>query len=72
MLLITYISYLNIHNEIFFSTSKEQGIETMRFLKYADYYIKSNNDGKSPKQLILYREGKWDIKINLRHDKKNQ
>lgn len=70
ILFMTYFSYLNIHNEIFFSTSKEQGMETMKFLKYADYYINSNKDGKSPKQLILYREGKWDIIINLHHDKR--
>jgi hypothetical protein len=62
--LLGYGSYLNIHHAPYFKTSREHGIATIRFLREADKQLSiSRSRGEDPQQMILHRDGKWDIKI---------
>jgi hypothetical protein len=62
--LLGYGSYLNIHHAPYFKTSREHGIATIRFLREADMQLSiSRSRGEDPQQMILHRDGKWDIKI---------
>jgi len=62
--LVCYVSYLNIHHVPYFKTSREHGIATIRFLREADRQLSiSRSRGEVPQQMILHRDGKWDIKI---------
>ncbi len=64
--LFSYIYYLNIQHAPFFTTSREAGIATIQFLQEADRQLRdSNGRGEHPRQMILHRGGKWDIKIIL-------
>jgi hypothetical protein len=64
--LFSYVYYLNIQHAPFFTTSKESGIATIQFLQEADRHLNnSKNRGEYPRQMVLHRGGKWDIKIIL-------
>lgn len=56
-----YIISLNVYNEGFFTTSKEQGVETIEFLKEAERQMNTGEGVKEP--FIFSRGGEWDIKL---------
>ncbi|MCG8458421.1 MAG: hypothetical protein MI919_19260, partial [Holophagales bacterium] len=68
---LTYASYLHIHNTGFFTTSKEQGVATLGFLRVASQELAAARErdaapeSESRRQLVFERGGRWDIVIEL-------
>ncbi len=65
--MLVFAAYLNLQHAPYFATSRDHGKMTMQFLRDVDSRLHQGGASRGgPREMVLHREGVWDIKINIR------